>query len=82
MITSFILEWYDWSCHCVDDVSWTRLTVYRNKALVVYEEFDGRDNILKKQEEKQIPKDIDYQKVPNLASEARQKLENIRNGLL
>ena len=27
-----------------------------------------------KQEEKQIPKDIDYNKVPNLASEARQKL--------
>lgn len=52
MITSFILEWYDWSCHCVDDVSWTRLTVYRNKALIVYEEFDGRDSILKKQEEK------------------------------
>ena len=57
MITSFILEWYDWSCHCVDDVSWTRLTVYRNKALVVYEEFDGRDNILKKQEEK-FPKHL------------------------
>ena len=31
-----------------------------------------------KNEEKQIPKDIDYQKVPNLASEARQKLESIR----
>ena len=27
-----------------------------------------------KYEEKQIPKDIDYNKVPNLASEARQKL--------
>ena len=50
MITSFILEWYDWSCHCVDDVSWTRLTVYRNKNRIVYEEFDGRDNILKRQE--------------------------------
>ena len=57
MITSFILEWYDWSCHCVDDVSWTRLTVYRNKTLIVYEEFDGRDNILKKQEEK-FPKHL------------------------
>lgn len=30
-----------------------------------------------KYEEKQIPNDIDYQKVPNLASEARQKLEKI-----
>lgn len=29
-------------------------------------------------EEKQIPDDIDYQKVANLASEARQKLEKIR----
>lgn len=50
MITSLILEWYDWSCHCVNEVSWTRLTVYRNKNRIVYEEFDGHDDILKKQE--------------------------------
>jgi len=31
-----------------------------------------------KLEEKQIPNDIDYKKVKNLASEARQKLESIR----
>ena len=31
-----------------------------------------------KNEEKQIPEDIDYSKVKNLASEARQKLESIR----
>lgn len=31
-----------------------------------------------KNEEKQIPDDIDYDKVPNLASEARQKLKQIR----
>ena len=31
-----------------------------------------------KSEEKQIPKDIDYDKVPNLASEARQKFKKIR----
>ena len=30
-----------------------------------------------KYEEKQIPKDLDYNKVPNLASEARQKLQKI-----
>ena len=30
-----------------------------------------------KYEEKQIPKDIDYEKVPNLASEARQKLSKV-----
>ena len=30
-----------------------------------------------KYEEKQIPKDIDYNKVPNLASEARQKLSKV-----
>ena len=31
-----------------------------------------------KNEEKQIPEDIDYSKIANLASEARQKLETIR----
>lgn len=31
-----------------------------------------------KLEEKEIPKDIDYQDVGNLASEARQKLEKVR----
>ena len=30
-----------------------------------------------KYEEKIIPKDLDYQKVPNLASEARQKLSKV-----
>ena len=33
---------------------------------------------MKKLEEKQIPKDIDYDDILNLASEARQKLKNIR----
>ncbi|MBR1817863.1 MAG: tRNA uridine-5-carboxymethylaminomethyl(34) synthesis enzyme MnmG [Bacilli bacterium] len=33
---------------------------------------------MKKLEEKQIPRDIDYSKVSNLASEARQKLEKVR----
>ncbi len=33
---------------------------------------------MKKLEEKEIPKDIDYQKIKNLASEARQKLEQVR----
>ena len=31
-----------------------------------------------KNEEKQIPLDIDYDNVPNLASEARQKLKEVR----
>ena len=31
-----------------------------------------------KNEEKQIPEDIDYDKVSNLASEARQKLKEVR----
>ena len=31
-----------------------------------------------KQEEKQIPIDIDYDKIPNLASEARQKLKEVK----
>ena len=30
-----------------------------------------------KQEEKQIPKDINYEEIPNLASEARQKLMKV-----
>ena len=33
---------------------------------------------LRKEEEKKIPSDIDYSKIKNLASEARQKLEEIR----
>ncbi|MCI8498584.1 MAG: tRNA uridine-5-carboxymethylaminomethyl(34) synthesis enzyme MnmG [Bacilli bacterium] len=33
---------------------------------------------LKRMEDKQIPEDIDYDNVANLASEARQKLENVR----
>lgn len=40
----------------------------------VYKEIEK----LSRLEEKQIPDDIDYQKVTNLASEARQKLEKIR----
>ena len=31
-----------------------------------------------KNEEKQIPTNIDYDKIPNLASEARQKLKEVR----
>ena len=31
-----------------------------------------------KLENKKIPKDIDYQKVKNIASEAKQKLEEVR----
>ena len=31
-----------------------------------------------KNENKEIPEDIDYLSIPNLASEARQKLEEIR----
>ena len=37
-----------------------------------------KPNKMLKLEEKQIPNDIDYQKVKNLASEARQKLEQVR----
>ena len=33
---------------------------------------------MKKLEEKQLPEDIDYNKVSNLASEARQKLAKVR----
>ena len=44
---------------------------YINKALKEAEKFNELDS-------KKIPSDIDYSKIKNLASEARQKLENIR----
>ena len=49
----------------------TKYIGYINKELKEVEK-------LKKLEEKKIPKDIDYDKVRNLASEARQKLKEIR----
>ena len=49
----------------------TKYIGYINKELKEVEK-------LKKLEEKKIPKDIDYDKVRNLASEARQKLDKIR----
>ena len=39
---------------------------------------DVKDKLMKKLENKKIPKDIDYDKVPNLASEARIKLKEVR----
>ena len=42
------------------------------------EEFIKEVEKLIKLEEKEIPEDIDYKKIKNLASEARQKLEKIR----
>ena len=44
---------------------------YINKA------YKERDKMLKL-EKKQIPEDIDYNKITNIASEARQKLEEVR----
>ena len=44
---------------------------YINKALKEAEKFNELDS-------KKIPTDIDYSKIKNLASEARQKLENVR----
>ena len=49
----------------------TKYIGYINKELKEVEK-------LKKLEEKKIPKDIDYDKVRNLASEARQKLKEVR----
>lgn len=50
MITSIELQWFDCTCHCVDDLSRSKITVYRNGTRIVYEEFDGRENILLKRE--------------------------------
>lgn len=55
MITSFILEWYNWSEHCAEELSWSRITVYKNRQHIVYEEFNGYDDVIRKQE-KQYPK--------------------------
>ena len=52
MITSIILEWFNWSEHCAEDLSRTKITIYRNKNQIVYEEFDGRDNIIRQQKGK------------------------------
>lgn len=50
MITSIELQWFDCSCHCVDELSRSKITVYRNGTRIVYEEFDGRENILLKRD--------------------------------
>jgi len=50
MITSIILEWENWGLCCGDDVCSTKLTVFKNKHSVIYEEFNGRDECLSRQE--------------------------------
>ncbi len=50
MITSVVLEWFDCSCHYVYDLSRSKITIYKNSRRIVYEEFDGLDNVLKRQE--------------------------------
>ena len=49
MIMSIILEWHNWSGHCVDDLSESRLTIYRNTRRILYEELDGMKRVLSKQ---------------------------------
>ena len=43
----------------------------------IKKEYEQKEKLLK-MESKQIPKDIDYKKVKNIASEARQKLKEVR----
>ena len=43
----------------------------------IKKEYEQKEKLLK-MESKQIPKDIDYNKVKNIASEARQKLSLVR----
>lgn len=50
MITSLVLEWFNWGLHCGDDLSRARTKVYRNGYRIVYEAFNGRDEVLHKQE--------------------------------
>lgn len=51
MITSLILEWHNCSEHYVDDLSWSRIAVYRKRRLIVYEEFNGYGDVIRKQVE-------------------------------
>ena len=57
MITSFMLEWHNWSERCAEDLSWSQIIVYRRSHHLAYEEFNGYDHIIRKQEGK-LPKHL------------------------
>lgn len=63
------------------DISYDEEELEQAEISIKYEGYINKINKeaekMLKQEEKQIPKDIDYSKIPNLASEARQKLMKI-----
>lgn len=50
MITSIVIEWFNCTCHYAEDLSRSRISVYRRRGHIVYEEFNGRNNLLSKQE--------------------------------
>lgn len=50
MITSLELEWFNCSCHCVYETSRTKIRIYKSTRRVIYEEFDGTERVLLKQE--------------------------------
>ncbi len=64
------------------DIPFSKDTQEELEIMIKYEGYISKTNKevekMKKLEEKKIPVDIDYQKVKNLASEARQKLEKVR----
>ena len=64
------------------DIDYSKEVIEQVEITIKYEGYITKvqreaDKMLKN-EEKQIPEDIDYNKVANLASEARQKLNNVR----
>lgn len=50
MITTIILEWENWGLCSGDDICSTKLIVSKNKRSIVYEEFNGRNECIAKQE--------------------------------
>lgn len=50
MITSFILEWHNWSEHCAEDLARSRIAVYKNSSRISYDEFNGYNATIRSQE--------------------------------
>ena len=59
-----------------DDIK-EQVSIYLKYEGYINKAYKERDKMLKL-EKKQIPEDIDYNKITNIASEARQKLEEVR----
>lgn len=45
-ITSFSIDWYNWSCCCADDEVHEKTTIYLNKTLIKINKFNGLEELL------------------------------------